>query len=170
MFIKRLTHSFSITSESLRLCSNSLLVSFCAFLLSLSFSLALSLFLIITYHWLDIWLVSICHCAICHWSAASPIVFPLLPASPLQAGTMAVWVGSRLRLSCSAAGKPASWWETANQELASTPSLWSECTDVWTWSSLSVYMPAERPYTLCSVECVYLFCMLFHSFHVIFLW
>lgn len=53
-----------------------------------------------------------------------------LPPSPLQAGTMAVWVGSRLRLSCSAAGKPASWWETANQEPASTPSLWSECARV----------------------------------------
>lgn len=48
----------------------------------------------------------------------------------LQAGTMAVWAGNRRKLSCSAAGKPASWWGTANQEPASTPSLWSEFTDV----------------------------------------
>lgn len=64
----------------------------------------------------------------------------LPPPSPqCQAGTMAVWVGSRLRLSCSAAGKPASWWETANQEPANTLLLWSECT-----LSYSIVMNAHR--------------------------
>lgn len=149
LFIKRLTHVFSITYESLRL---TVILHWCQFALSFSCSLSLSL----SHHLLSLaWHLTCLHMSQCYIVTdllPVPSFFRPPPPPPLQAGTMAVWVGSRLRLSCNAAGKPASWWETANQELASTPSRWSECTDVWTWFPLSVYVPC-RAATTHAIQC-----------------